>query len=164
MLRLSIPVIVLCLVLGPAAGQSADNRPQSKKLIEWGWDEPDTKFMRANIQQMEQFPFDGLVFHVNGGLTWEIWGSRRFSLNDFKPALDDLAATKFRRFTDRFLRVNVTPGKVDWFDDPAWATVLNNSGVAAQVAKQGRCKGFMFDVDCATRMDLPARLCRSRLG
>jgi hypothetical protein len=32
----------------------------AKKLIEWGWDEPDTKFMRENISQMEQFPFDGL--------------------------------------------------------------------------------------------------------
>ncbi len=23
----------------------------SKKLIEWGWDEPDTKFMRENVQK-----------------------------------------------------------------------------------------------------------------
>jgi hypothetical protein len=36
---------------------------------------------------------------------------------------------------------------VDWFDDQEWATVLNNVGVAAQVAKQGQCKGFMFDVE-----------------
>ena len=126
-----------------------DLRP--KKLIEWGWDEPDTKFMRANIRQMEQLPFDGLVFHINGSkgsyFTWELWGSRRFTLDEFKQAIDDLQATEFRRFTHRFLRVNVTPGKADWFDDQAWAIVLDNFAVAARIARQGRSKGFMFDVE-----------------
>src|SRR5262249_46946810 len=51
------------------------------------------------------------------------------------------------RFTDRFLRVNVTPAKVDWFDDDAWACVVTNFGVAAQVGREGRCKGFMFDTE-----------------
>ncbi len=41
----------------------------------------------------------------------------------------------------------MTPGKVDWFDDPAWGVVLHNFTVAAQIAKQGGCKGFMFDVE-----------------
>jgi predicted methyltransferase len=122
-----------------------------KKLIEWGWDEPDTRFMRANIGQMEQMPFDGLVFHAisakGDNLAWEVWGTRKFAADDFTQAVDDLKATKFNRFTDRFLRVNVTPAKVDWFDDESWACVVNNFGVAAQVAKEGRCKGFMFDTE-----------------
>ena len=41
----------------------------------------------------------------------------------------------------------MTPGKVDWFDDPEWGTVLQNAGLAGQIAKQGGCKGFMFDVE-----------------
>jgi hypothetical protein len=36
---------------------------------------------------------------------------------------------------------------LDWFDDQGWATVLDNFGVAAQIARQSRCKGFMFDVE-----------------
>jgi uncharacterized protein (UPF0264 family) len=36
---------------------------------------------------------------------------------------------------------------VDWFDDDAWGRVVNNFGVAAHVAKKGRCKGFMFDTE-----------------
>ena len=36
----------------------------SKKLIKMGWDEPDTRFMRAHIAQMERSPFDGCVFHL----------------------------------------------------------------------------------------------------
>jgi len=122
-----------------------------RKLIEWGWDEPDTKFIRENIEKMEQYPFDGLIFHVvsagGGNFTWEMWGSRKFDVGEFRHSIDNLKATRFQRFTDRFLRVNVTPGNVDWLDDQAWAVVLNNFAVAAQVAKQGGCKGFMFDVE-----------------
>lgn len=131
--------------------QLSPNRPISKKLIQWGWDEPGTKFLREHIETMEQHPFDGLVFHVDssqgGNFTWEMWGGRRFELDEFQPAIADLRATKFRRFTDRFLRVNVTPGSADWFDDEQWKTVQHNFGVAAQIAREGGCKGFLFDVE-----------------
>jgi hypothetical protein len=82
-----------------------------------------------------------------GNFSWELWSDRRFELEEFNEALGDLKATDFKRFTDRFLRVNVTPGKVDWFDDKTWTTVEHNFGVAAQLAKQSGCKGFMFDVE-----------------
>jgi len=36
-----------------------------KKVIEFGWDEPDTAFLRQHIGQMERALFDGCVFHVN---------------------------------------------------------------------------------------------------
>jgi hypothetical protein len=112
--RLKLQVVLICLILGlTSTARSDDNLLQGKKVIEWGWDEPDTKFIRQNIAQMEQFPFDGLVFHADsskgGGLTWEMWGSRKFTLDEFNQAIDDLKTTNFERFTDRFLRVNVTP-------------------------------------------------------
>jgi hypothetical protein len=115
MLRLWLPGILTCLLLGLTSPARSNDLPQGKKLIEWGWDEPDTKFMREHIADMEQFPFDGLVFHINsskgGGLTWEMWGNRKFTFDEFQQALDDLKATNFQRFTDRFLRVNVTAGQ-----------------------------------------------------
>ena len=142
--------VTLALPTAVRPGQENDLL-KGKKLIEWGWDEPDTKFIRGNIEKMEQFPFDGVVFHATSdkgeNLSWEVWGSKKFASDDFKQAVDDLKATRFSRLTDRFLRVNVTPAKVDWFDDDAWACVVNNFGVAAQVAKGGRCKGFMFDTE-----------------
>ena len=145
---LAVLVGMVCLV---GSRTSAQEPTTSKKLIEWGWDEPDTKFMRQNVEKMEQLAFDGVVFHAlsNRGvnLTWEMWGQRKFDLAEFQHAIDDLKATPFRRLTDRFLRVNVTPGNVDWFDDQAWAVVSHNVGVAAQIAKQGGCKGFLFDVE-----------------
>jgi hypothetical protein len=100
---------------------------------------------------MERFPFDGLVFHATSGkgdnLAWEVWGGKKLAPEDFKQAIANLKATKVNRFTDRFLRVNVTPAKTDWFDDHAWSSVVDNFGVAAHVACEGRCKGFMFDTE-----------------
>jgi hypothetical protein len=146
--QFSVAILLGMLAMSAAAETAL---LKHKKLIEWGWDEPDTKFMRDNIEKMEQFPFDGLVFHAMSAkkenLSWEVWGKKKFAPEDFKQAIDDLKATKFHRFTERFLRVNVTPGNLDWFDDEVWANVANNFGVAAHVAKEGRCKGFMFDTE-----------------
>src|SRR5919198_1131922 len=121
-LAVLLPGLLVTLAIS-AAGQPHEQKdaPKAKKVIEWGWDEPDTKFMRANVEKMERLPFDGLVFHATSGkganLAWEVWGTRKFTADDFRQAAADLKATKFRRLTDRFLRVNATPGKADWFDD-----------------------------------------------
>lgn len=146
-----IAFVALTLAFGVPAQEAVKKPLTSKKVIEWGWDEPDTKFIRENIDKMERFPFDGLVFHVTGNkggnFAWDLWGGRKFTVEEFRPAIDDLKATKFNRFTELFLRVNVTPGKTDWFDDSAWADIRANFAVAAQIAREGRCKGFMFDVE-----------------
>jgi hypothetical protein len=144
-------LLLFCVLLSALRLPLADGSEpaRSKKLIEWGWDEPDTRFLRANIARMEELPFDGVIFHVAGdrneNLCWDIWGDRQFTLSQFQKSLADLKATPFHRFTDRFVRVNVTPGKVDWFDDAAWKVVAQNFGVAAQIAKEGGCTGLMFD-------------------
>ena len=152
-MRLIFALLSIAIAAQTTAAEPAGKAdpPAAKKLIEWGWDEPGTRFMRENVEKMERFPFDGVVFHAEGSrggsLAWDIWGQRKFELAEFQPAIDDLRATRFRWLTELFLRVNVTPGAVDWFDDAAWAVVLNNFGVAAQVARDGGARGFMFDVE-----------------
>jgi len=127
-----------------------------KKLIEWGWDEPGPAYMRANAQRMDGYGFDGVIFHAepvrdgqNMNFTWECWGTKRFEYSDFAQNIADLRAAhaQFRRMTDNFLRFNVTPGDVDWFDDAAFAVVLHNAELAGRVAKEGGCKGLMFDIE-----------------
>src|SRR4051794_30690306 len=84
-----------------AADRPAVPRATTKKLIEFGWDEPDTGFMRQFIAEMEKTPFDGCVFHVDtsapgkpkGRLTWDAWGQRAFTEEELKPAADDLQGT-----------------------------------------------------------------------
>lgn len=126
---------------------------EKKKLIEFGWDEPDTAFMRKHISELEQTPFDGCVFTVNyakpdgsaSSFMSEAWGTRAFTDAELKPALDDLKATSFKKFTCNFLRFNVTPGNVDWFDD--FSAILQNARLAARMAREGKSKGILFDIE-----------------
>src|SRR3989337_909375 len=64
MRRILVLTIISAAILCLSDRLSAEEGAKGKKLIECGWDEPDTKFIRQNIQKMEQFPFDGFVFHV----------------------------------------------------------------------------------------------------
>ncbi len=57
-------VVFLFVVAVP--GQAAKTLT-AKKVIEWGWDEPNTRFIRENIERMEKHPFDGpVVLRVDG--------------------------------------------------------------------------------------------------
>ncbi len=148
---------LLALGVGTAlygcAGIPLRGAAPTKKLIEFGWDEPDTAFMRRHIAQMEQAPFDGVVFHVNAtrpdgkpdDFLSQAWGKRAFTDTELALARADLQATAFRRFTDNFLRFNTSPGDVDWFDD--FSAVLNNARLAAGVAHAGRTTGILFDTE-----------------
>ncbi len=126
---------------------------QAKRLIEFGWDEPDTAFLRAHISEMAKTPFDGCVFHAqyertNGGkgsFTWEAWGPQVFTEPDLKSAIADLRQTQFGRFNQNFLRFNTTPARMDWFED--YTAVIANAELAARVARLGRCPGILFDIE-----------------
>lgn len=149
---LMLGLSVCCSLLG-CASVPPSSGVLPKKLIEFGWDEPDAAFMRQHIAQMEGSPFDGCVFHVTstkadgtpGPFLWETWGRRAFTEAELQPALADLQATPFRRFTQNFLRFNTTPGDVDWFDD--FSAILSNARLAGRIARLGKAKGILFDVE-----------------
>ncbi len=149
--RTFIPLSLILAVTSSALAQPTTQ--PAKKLIEFGWDEPSAAFMRAHIQEMEQTPFDGCVFHIDarkpdgstGRFSWECWGRSAFTEAQLAPALVDLQATAFKKFTDNFLRLNVTPADVDWFDD--FSPILSNVELAARVTRAGRCKGLLFDTE-----------------
>ncbi|MEN6400371.1 MAG: hypothetical protein ABFD94_00360 [Armatimonadia bacterium] len=147
--------LLLVIMLGGVAmaGDLATISPD-KKLIEWGWDEPGPAFMRANAADMDRLGFDGLIFHADAvrdgkamNFTWECWSAKEFRYADLQQSVENLRACKFKRLTELFLRFNVCPGNVDWFDDAGMATVMNNARLAARVAREGGCRGFMFDVE-----------------
>lgn len=101
---------------------------------------------------MEESPFDGCVFGVrhgeaaaSGSFTWELWGRRRFEPRDVASSLADLRALRPRRFSENFLRINVTPGDIDWFDDST--PVLANVRLAAELARAGQARGVLLDVE-----------------
>ncbi len=128
-------------------------QPKSKKLIEFGWDEPDTAFLRQHLKAMEQTPFDGCVFHAGyelargrkGSFTWDSWSTNAFTGADVKKAFDDLKTLRPSRFKQNFLRFNTTPANLDWFDDHT--AVLSNCRLAARLARAGKCPGLLFDIE-----------------
>ena len=65
--------------------------------------------------------------------------------DELKPALDDLASITWTRFRHNFLRFNVTPADLDWFDDHA--AVVSNARLAAQLARAGGCRGILLDTE-----------------
>lgn len=144
---------VALLILAAASTCVAAPQGKDRKLIEFGWDEPDTAFMRTHIAEMQATPFDGCVFHANwkrsagakGSFTWEAWGQQAFTPEDLAEAFADLRATRFGGFKENFLRFNTTPAKLDWFDD--YAAVLVNAKLAAELAKAGHCPGILFDIE-----------------
>jgi len=147
--------ILFLPVAAPAQSTSLPARGtvSGKKVVEFGWDEPDPAFMRKHAAQMDATPFDGCVFHINyrqadgrdATFTWRCWGRETITLDQVRRAIDDLKATRFRRLRHNFLRFNVTPGNLDWFDD--YSSVINNARVAATVARQGPCAGILFDTE-----------------
>lgn len=152
MMRPSLFLLVCFLTflsaIDPAAAQT-----QSKKLIEFGWDEPDTAFLRQHLAEMEQTPFDGCVFHAGyeraggrkGSFTWDSWSTNAFTGADLKQAFDDLEAMRPTRFKENFLRFNTTPADLDWFDDHT--AILANCRLAARLARAGKCPGLLFDIE-----------------
>jgi hypothetical protein len=155
--RLAALVAFLAAALAPAPAKAWDppaapGRP-GKVLIEFGWDEPDTAFLRREVAAMERTPFDGCVFHAVArgpsgtaeNFAWKFWGRRAFSAAELSGAFDDLKATPLRRFRHNLLRVNTTPADLDWFDDHAAITA--NARLAARLAREGHCRGVLFDVE-----------------
>jgi hypothetical protein len=122
-----------------------------KRLLEFGWNTPRLQAVPASIEAAQNTPFDGgLILDIQtprhqAGLSWTLFGSEWVD----SAALDDLSAQfagfNWGRLTDNFLRVNVTPGDVDWFDD--FDTILYNYEAVAKLAHDLGFAGIMLDTE-----------------
>jgi len=149
-LRLVLPALLLaCAGTSPATSPATPR----KSLIEFGWDEPDPHFMRTHMDSLQATPFDGCVFRLlykrpdgtDGNFSWDLWSRRRFTAAEVEPFRQDLLATPFGRFRQCFLRVNVTPGDLDWFEDHS--AVMANLELAARIAREAGLPGILFDTE-----------------
>jgi len=151
MRKLAFLILLAGVAAFAAQGQPADLK--GKKLIEFGWDEPDTTFLRTHLAEMQRKPFDGCVFHADyhkpdgtkGSFTWQGWGAQFFTEADLQSAFNNARAVRLGRFKCSFLRFNTTPAKLDWFDD--YAAVVANAKLAARLARAARCSGILFDTE-----------------
>ncbi|MBI3923095.1 MAG: hypothetical protein HY318_16865, partial [Armatimonadetes bacterium] len=124
---------------------------------------PDTRMFRDRIKEMEAaLPVDGVLISANPTVDGQYiyypdawFGAREFRLEDFRQQIADLKATKTTRFTDNYVRLNVNPGDVSWFDDVGWKAILNNANVAATVTREGKLKGIFFDTEQYNQETVP---------
>jgi hypothetical protein len=118
----------------------------SKKLIEYGWDVPSPDFLRANIQAMEQRPFDGIVVKLNVGPY--IFTHTPFANSSFTQDRQHLSMTSFNRFTDNFLIVWASSEQGwNFLSDSDWAAAEQNLHNFVQTAAAGGFKGILFDTE-----------------
>ncbi len=103
-----------------------------KKLIQYGWDAPDSAYLRKHAKRMAAAsPFDGVVVTIRsergegklGGtdaLSWSAFRDEgRFKPQQFEHAIEDLKAAKAEstRFTDNFIALISHPNDakgLDW--------------------------------------------------
>ncbi|MBI5359622.1 MAG: hypothetical protein HZA48_03470 [Planctomycetes bacterium] len=154
-------MILFCLMLSLACqwpGMVKDMEVKQdmrfkKKIIETDWDQPDTRWVREHLSEMEKQPFDGLAINVtgsdgNGAYTFKSsFIDQKWQGEWFQSSIDDLKACQFARFTDNFLMLNANPGDVDWFNDEGWKNIVEHWRMAARIAKQGGLKGIVFDAE-----------------
>ena len=147
MLRQALLVVAAAAAAAPAADA---RRP--KKLVQTGWDRPDTERLLANLAEIEKRPFDGVVIGALGRaedgrrvhLHWAFL-DQKWRREWFDHCLANLQACRFRRLTDNFLLFGANPGNVDWFDDGGWANIVDHWRIAAWLARRGGLKGILFD-------------------
>ncbi len=143
--------ILLASLLTPGTASELSHR----KFIEVGWDIPDTAFLREHWQEMERTaPFDGLNFYVavkkpegQRADSLKIWDGEPWERAWFTNCITDLQACRFTKFTDNFLRIDASPGSLDWADNTAWSHLAEKLAICSWIAREGGAKGICLDLE-----------------
>jgi len=143
-------LFIVLLILVTACSSLPPTR-ESRKLIEWGWDTPRLQQMAAVLPNAQSLPFDGVVVDIESpldsrGLSWTLFGNQNVDSAVLAALAEEYADLPWGRFTDNFLRLNVHPANVDWFDDN-WAVIERNGEQWARLAHELGFVGIMFDVE-----------------
>lgn len=121
-----------------------------KRVLEWGWKTPRLQVINAYLDIAQTLPFDGLIIDIDTpqhdrGLSWTLFGSEQVDQEFLDELAAEFAETNWGKLTDNFLRVNIAPADVDWFDD--FDSVLYNMEAIARLALQLGFKGIVLDTE-----------------
>ena len=135
----------------------------SKKIIEFGWDNPTPEYLDRNLEQIEMYvPHDGVGIDISKVITrpdgkkdfstYYTFSKVPFPRDWYKSDIEHLkkahARAKHLRFN--FLRTVSTSFINDYngiFDDEFWDIVCRKYNTFAWVAKQGGCAGICLDLE-----------------
>ncbi len=126
--------------------------PRETRLLEFGWDIPNAQTLADAAAAGT--PFDGAVFDpILGELpdgepdrfAWMAFSRRAIDDEAVARIVADLARTPPPFRASSLLRVNVTPGEVDWLE-PGDAIVAN-ARAAGRIVGEARLAGILLDVE-----------------
>lgn len=136
-------LLVLVGTVWTAAAQDDVTIP-NRKLVEYGWDVPTSDYVAAHIGEMEQRPFDGLLFRLQAGTN--VLEPTAWPADTFKADYELLPTIAWKKFTDNFVMM-LAASDQDWFNDAHWEAILNNVRLVTRAAKLARCVGICFDAE-----------------
>lgn len=161
-------VALLCVWvadIGLGQAQSPDELEpvRGKKLIAFGWDSPNTLYLKEHLDVFEASGYQGIVVNVchedrlpnrtdfRHGDEWfrladKVFIPQRLKLQDWQYVVEDLKACRFENLTDNFLLVHAIPAQVDFFDEDFEAAVHNIRAIA-ELARRAGAKGLFVDVE-----------------
>ena len=137
--------VVGCLMMfGANAAETGNVSSSEKKLIEYGWDVPTPDFIVSHIREMEQRPFDGLIFRLQGGnnVFDPVSGDEARYQKDYEA----LPKIEWKTFTDNFV-IMLAASNQDWFNDEHWTAIEHNARLIAKAARLAHCVGICFDAE-----------------
>ncbi|HWL51075.1 MAG TPA: carbohydrate-binding family 9-like protein [Chthoniobacteraceae bacterium] len=127
-----------CMAIASAqAGQVA-----RKKLIQYGWDYRDQAFIREHVREMEEKPFDGIIFRLKGRSS--IFRDQPWDEKSFEQIVEECKAIEWSKFTDNFIIIHSSTS-MDWFKDDDWKGAIHNLRLVLKAATAARCRGICID-------------------
>lgn len=173
-LRMALVALVLLAATLPVRAEAispAELHPlHGKRLIAFGWDSPNTLYLRENLEVFERSGYQGVVINVchdprlpnrvdtrrgeeRFRLADRVFVPQRLELEDWRWVIDDLQQCAFRNLTDNFLLVHAIPAQVD-FCDADFDAAVHNIGVMATIAREAGLTGLFFDVESYSGLSL----------
>jgi len=149
---LSVTFLVL-LIAVPATGAAEApqapalaplSSPWQKKLIEYGWDSQTPAFIAEHIRDMEQRPFDGLIFRLAGGA--DVLDPKPWDDSKFAADLAALPKIEWKNFTDNFV-IMLAASDQDWENDQHWTNILKHAQQITHASRLAKCVGICFDAE-----------------
>ncbi len=118
-------------------------KSDEKKLLEFGWDYPKSSFIEANIKQMQQAPFDGVVFSFDAGI-YNAFDTAILPDDHFDYAV--LSKIKWQKLTDNFLFTRgASLSGAHWLEDESWNKIIKNLKKVSKALAISKAKGVAFD-------------------
>jgi hypothetical protein len=116
------------------------------KLIHFGWDNPTIENLPAVLPKLEASVFDGLSI-VSPGHS-NIFSSQANPGDGYRKDVEILKTLKPGVLSDSYLVVHAATDELfDWSNDTHWTASLSNMRNLVALAKVGKLKGVVFDME-----------------